>query len=91
MAKFFEDHNPFDWDSDVERMLKSMPDYKQFMQDPVSQMLLHAALFDYDVEAGERLVARHMIQEYWEDHWGYEFDDFFDWDGWRDWVSPGGD
>jgi len=71
-------------------LIEQLPRFSEFVEDPTSVMWLQTAFLDKDSSVAERIVARDAIEEYWIDQWGYNFGDYFDWEGWREWVSPGG-
>lgn len=89
--QFFDRHNSFDWGDKEETLFTSLPKWQDIMNDPMAMVLLHAGLFDLDATIAERNVAQAMIDEYWPEEFGYDFDEFFDWDGWREFLSPSGD
>lgn len=84
---FFEDHNPYGWDDAAEGMLEGMGRYQSFMNDDMSMWLIDAAFFNEDISTADRAMAREWISEYWEEHWGYDFMEEFDWDAWREYMG----
>jgi hypothetical protein len=45
------------------------------------------AYFDQDVSHDVRENAREWLDEYLADEYGFDFDDWFDWEAWRDAYS----
>lgn len=55
----------------------------QMFNDPWVQNLYDAALFDYDVSKSDRAEIMHNLRDYLMDNYGVDFDDAFDWEGFR--------
>ena len=51
------------------------------------QLLYDLALFDSDIRPEERDAVYETLQEYLWEEYGIDFDDEFDWDGYRDWYE----
>lgn len=51
--------------------------------DPWVQNLYDAALFDYDISKSDRAEIMHSLRDYMMDEYGVDFDDAFDWEGFR--------
>lgn len=56
-------------------------------EDRTLQLLYDVALFDHDIRPDERDAAMDALQEYMWDEYGLDFDDVFDWDGYREWYE----
>lgn len=85
---FFAAPSEYGWNDHQVNLIDNMPKFDEFSRDPASLMWLNIALLDNESTISERLVALDALRSYWRSKWGYEFDDFFDWKGWREWVSP---
>lgn len=86
---FFEDHNPFDWNPAAADILGNMPRYQSFMNDEMSQWLLDTAFFNEEISRADRAVARGWIREYFDEQWGYDIFEEFNWVLWRqEWGTP---
>jgi hypothetical protein len=55
----------------------------RMFNDPWVQNLYDAALFDYDVSKSDRGAILYTLREYMADNYGVDFDDAFDWEGFR--------
>lgn len=47
------------------------------------QNLYDAALFDYDISGSDRAAIMNSLRDYMWDEYGVDFDDVFDWEGFR--------
>ena len=52
--------------------------------DPVAQTLFENGYLNPDVSSDDRITAREVLSDYIADTYGYDFDDIFDWEAWRD-------
>jgi hypothetical protein len=52
--------------------------------DPYAQNLYDAALFDHDISSGDRAIVLDSLRDYMWDEYGVDFDDVFDWGGYRE-------
>ncbi len=57
------------------------------IDDPVAQTLFDNAYFNRDIDPEMRAEAREALDRYVRDEYGYEFDELFDWDAWRESYS----
>jgi hypothetical protein len=75
-----------EWSSGVEfRLFEDMASHDQRMySDPWVQNLYDAALFDYDVSTEDRSAILSRLRDYMWDEYGVDFDDVFDWEGFRE-------
>lgn len=55
--------------------------------DRTLQMLYDVALFDKDIRPDEREAIMDELVDYLWREYGLDFDDAFDWDGYRDWYE----
>jgi len=53
-------------------------------QDQWVQTLYDAALFEHDISSSDRVVILNQLRDYMWDEYGIDFDDAFDWDGFRE-------
>lgn len=56
----------------------------RMFNDPWVQNLYDAALFDYDVSRPDRVAILETLRDYMWDNYGVDFDDAFDWEGFRE-------
>lgn len=56
---------------------------RRMFNDPFVQNLYDVALFDYDVSKDDRAAVLRTLGEYLRDEYGVDFDDAFDWEGFR--------
>lgn len=52
--------------------------------DPWVQNLYDAALFEHDVSSTDRTAILNTLRDYMWDEYGMDFDDVFDWEGFRE-------
>jgi hypothetical protein len=55
----------------------------RMFNDPWVQNLYDAALFDYDISRDDRAAIMTTLRDYMRDEYGVDFDDAFDWEGFR--------
>lgn len=55
----------------------------RMFNDPWIQNLYDAALFDYDISKEDRAEILHALRDRMMDEYGVDFDDAFDWEGFR--------
>lgn len=55
----------------------------RMFNDPWVQNLYDAALFDYDISKNDRAAVMTALRDYMMDEYGVDFDDAFDWEGFR--------
>lgn len=74
-----------DW-GDIEfNLFENMAGYDDRMySDWRVQNLYDAALFDYDVSSSDRTAILNTLRDYMWDEYGVDFDDVFDWEGFRE-------
>lgn len=84
---FHSSYVGYGWDNTQLSFISSMPHYEEFIHDTQSLLLLEIAFMDRDSAISERLVALDMLRDYWSEKWDYDFDDFFDYAAWREWIS----
>lgn len=53
-------------------------------EDQWVQTLYDAALFDHDVSSEDRSAILNELRDYMWDNYGVDFDDVFDWEGFRE-------
>lgn len=53
-------------------------------QDQWVQTLYDAALFGHDVSGSDRAAVLNALRDYMWDEYGMDFDDVFDWEGYRE-------
>lgn len=81
----WEDSNPHDWDNTPAGFWDDATQGHGW-DDEFGQMLFDMAFVD--PETGDvRAQAYRMLQEWFRDEYGLEFDEVFDWAGWREWYG----
>lgn len=56
-------------------------------EDRTLQLLFDVALFDADIRPEEREAVMDELVDYLWEEYGLDFDDVFDWDGYREWYE----
>jgi hypothetical protein len=79
---------PDDW-LDVERdLFDDLVDNDSAMgRDHTLQELFDNALFDFELDRGERMEARDDLRDYLWEVYGMDFDESFDWEDYRSWYD----
>ena len=75
-----------EWTSNVEfRLFDEMAGHDPAMySDPWVQNLYDAALFEHDISTADRSAILTSLRDYMWDEYGVDFDDVFDWEGFRE-------
>lgn len=75
-----------EWSSRIEfRLFEDMAGHDPRMySDTFVQNLYDAALFRHDVSTSDRADILNALRDYMEDEYGVDFDDVFDWEGFRE-------
>lgn len=75
-----------EWSSGIEfRLFAEMAGHDTRMyNDPWIQNLYDASLFEHDVSSSDRSAILNSLRDYMWDHYGVDFDDVFDWEGFRE-------
>jgi hypothetical protein len=68
-------------------LYESMAHDTDALNDSMLQSMFDLAFFDQDASHDIRENARDWVDEYLADEYGFDFDDWFDWDAWRDAYS----
>ncbi len=84
----FDDRNIMGWDNREFHFIENLPNFDEVLNDSFALNLINAAYMDFDSRTAQEW--RDLLSEYWQDEFGYDFDDYFDWEGWREWISPTG-
>lgn len=88
MANDDEYFVPADWYGAEKDLYDSLVDGDpELGNDHTLQLLFDVALFDSDIRPEEREGAMDVLIEYLWDEYGLDFDDIFDWDGYREWYE----
>lgn len=74
-----------DWSDRQERMFVNMAhDDSAVLNDELLQQVFNVGFFDFDVDHDTRMASREWVKEYVENTYGFVFDDWFDWEAWRE-------
>jgi hypothetical protein len=73
-----------DWSDFEMDMYERMAHDTDALDDPMMQSMFDLAYFDQDVSHDIRENAREWLDEYIADEYGFDFDDWFDWEAWRE-------
>jgi hypothetical protein len=76
-----------DWSEFEMNLYESMAHDTDALNDSMLQSMFDLAFFDQDASHDIRENARDWVDEYLADEYGFDFDDWFDWDAWRDAYS----
>lgn len=88
MANDDEYFVPDDWYGAEKDLYDSLVDGDpELGNDHTLQLLFDVALFDSDIRPEEREGAMDVLIEYLWDEYGLDFDEIFDWEGYRDWYE----
>jgi hypothetical protein len=81
MANKYEDS----WSNYEINLFDDMTSHNSRMaDDEMLQNLYDAALFNHDVSKSDRAVVLNFMRDYMWDNYGMDFDQAFDWDGFRE-------
>jgi len=72
------------WSETEIRLFADMAHDTDALQDRMLQSLFDTAYFDPGVSHDVREGARESLNEYILDVYGFDFDEWFDWDAWRE-------
>lgn len=77
--------NPSDW-GNVENRLFDDAAYAvpQLHDDQFAQALYDTALFNFDISKSDRQIIMTTLREHMESEYGIEWDNVFDWEGYRE-------
>lgn len=73
-----------EWSDRQERLFENMAHETDVLQDNMLQQVFHVGFFDTDVDHENRMAAREWVKEYVSEQYGFEFDEYFDWETWRE-------
>lgn len=74
-----------DWSEIEFQLFDNMAGHNEAMyEDRWIQTLYDAALFEHDVSSADRTAILGSLRDYMWDEYGMDFDDVFDWDGFRE-------
>jgi hypothetical protein len=76
-----------DWSEFEMTLYESMAHDTDALNDGMLQSMFDLAYFDQDVSHDVRENAREWLDEYLADEYGFDFDDWFDWEAWREAYS----
>jgi hypothetical protein len=83
----WEEFNPYDWTQQVAEMWDDVTDGLGWQSDDYGKMLFETAYIERGVSSDVRAHAREMLENWFENRYGWSFDDQFDWDSWREWYE----
>lgn len=69
-----------------ERALEEMPEgvAERVAADPFAESFYHEAMWNFDLAGDTRADMYENFIQYMEDYFGIEWEDYFDWDDWRE-------
>lgn len=73
-----------DWSESEFDLFERMAHDTDALEDSMLQSMFDLAYYDDDVDHDIRANAREWISDYVEDVYGFDFDEYFDWDAWRE-------
>lgn len=76
-----------DWSDRQERLFENMAHETNVLDDEMLQQVFQVGFFDFDVDHDTRMRSREWVAEYVEREYGFLFDEWFDWETWRDWYG----
>jgi hypothetical protein len=65
-------------------LYESMAHDTDALNDSMLQSMFDLAFFDQDASHDIRENARDWVDEYLADEYGFDFDEWFDWEAWRE-------
>lgn len=85
----FEDYSPgYGWDDRQSSMVEHVAEYdREVLGDQHALDLIDAAFFDMDLSRGERDLARAEAAFYFDDEFGIDLFDVWDYDDYRGWYD----
>lgn len=76
---------PDDWGRNETALYGELVDGNSLMEnDRILQALYDEALFNFDLSKADRAEIMETMRDYVWDEYGIDFDDVFDWEGYRD-------
>lgn len=72
------------WGETEERLFEEMAHDTGALYDPYLQAAFDVAYYDDTVDHFIRVETREWIHDYIEETYGFDFDDYFDWQAWRE-------
>jgi hypothetical protein len=80
----WEDYNPLGWENDVAALWEEATRGDGWnISDEYGMALFEEAYVRHGGDSGVRSAARDMLQDWFSSRFGIDFDDSFDWEGWR--------
>lgn len=73
-----------DWSDRQEQLFYEMAHNTDVLHDEQLQQVFHVGFYDFDVDHETRMAAREFVEDYVRERYGYEMDEYFDWDVWRE-------
>jgi hypothetical protein len=83
----WDNYNPYGWEEEVAHLWDDVTVGDGWEHDSYGKMLFETAYVERDVSPDVRAAAREMLESWFEDRYGYAFDEQFDWDDWREWYE----
>lgn len=84
----WEEYNPFGWDDSIAHMWDSVTHGQSWAGDDYAKSLFATAYVD-DVDPAVRGYAREALSDWFQEEYGLDWDDQFDWESWREWYNSG--
>lgn len=76
-----------DWSAIENDLFERMAHDTDALNDPQLQNMFDLGWFDNEVSPEIREHARDWVADYVYDEYGFDFDEYFDWDAWREAYS----
>lgn len=79
---------PAHWSELEEQLWHDIIDARPMISgDEKAEMLFHAGYFSDGLTPGEYDAVKDALSEYLQEEYGFEWDDYFDWEAWREWYD----
>lgn len=73
-----------DWSPRQEHLFEEMAHETDVLNDEMLQQVFDVGWFNQGVSHDERMAAREWVESYVRDVYDFDFDQYFDWDTWRE-------
>lgn len=82
----WEEHNPHNWE-DIPGQLWDDVTNGRGWEDEYGKFLFDNAFIAEDLNSEERAHSRDLLKDWIIEEYGYDFDDVFDWETYREWYG----
>lgn len=73
-----------DWGDRYVEIYEDMAHGTDALNDPMLQALYDAAFVDIEFHGADLTAVREALYDYVQSEYGYAFEDYFDWEAWRE-------